>query len=646
MTQRSKASAALAATLAAALLGGCGGDGDGGNGGNGGTDAGTPESYTLAVRPHLGTVQPGALLVLQTALGHQQFTAKVPASGDPVFKIPRQNCGPGIVALVGSDSTVYFDEGTNRNEVLGEGNIVRALVPNVCGVTDPMSLSILDELALHLSSDFADAFRRAVEAAARDYDPVAGVDPAALEELEKAAKALRDDLAAVLSATLGLPPGFQDMLPSPIDNPDSVIPPTAQGQIAATLRAIQEMIAQARARAVDARGALLEAQVALLAEEANRLRQRAQEKMASSVIAGTMGMVASQIGFRYGDPAGILAAQKVSGIGAVQQMQNIPAMLDRVNTLMPTYPPAREAIEQASANARADTPVANADLTIALRTALTPMLLRAEPLARYQQAVQQGNARFDCTVGGIARGTVAIVFTDVDNSGGLTSGDRFDLNYQNCIASEPLSGATLAKTGTMSVEYDDFNPGAPVADLRGHVGFDMRFHAGGGDAGTSTLYEARGSWVDRAAFDAPGDVAGVDVVGVKPVVLLDDAMLTLSRGGTDYQTQLGAVRLDMSPGFDSTNRLGDGQAVLRVSGMGGGVGYATTDDMKFVHVGPVFGLRSGSFTFSREFGGTGSGTIAYDSGSLFTVTLKDAAGATTVRKLPWSRIIATYLATS
>lgn len=646
MTQRSKAWAALAATLAAAALGGCGGDG--GGGGEGDTNAGTPDTYTLAVRPHLGTVQPGAMLVLQTALGHQQFTATVPASGDPVFKIPRQNCGPGIVALVGSDSTVYFDEGTNRNEVLGEGNNIRALVPDVCGMSGPMSLSILNEIALHMSSDFADSFRRVVDAAARDYDPVSGVDPVARDNMVKAAQVLRDDLSGALATTLGLPAGFQDLLPAPIDSAASVIPATPEGQVAATLRALQEMIRQSRAQAIDQRRAQLEAQLALIAEEANRLRQRGQEQMVSAIIASSMGMLAGHMAFQYGDPAGILVAQKVIGVGALQRVQNIPSILDRVQSLMPTYPPALEAMEQAVANARADMPVPNADLTIALRTALTPMLLRAEPVTRYHQAVQQGTVQFDCSAGGVTRGTVAMTYTDVDNSGALTSGDRFDLDYRNCIVSEPLSGATLAKTGTMSVTYDDFEPDAPVQDLRGHVSFEMRFHAGDGDTAgdAATLYEASGSWTDRAAFDAPGDVAALAAVGVKPVVLLDDAMLTLSRDGTVYQTQIGSARLDMSAGFDSTNQLGDGQAVLRVSGMGGGVGYTTVDDMEFVHVGPVFGLRNGSFTFSREFGGTGSGTIAYGSSGQFTVTLKDAAGVTTERKLPWRKIIASYLAAS
>ncbi|MBY4945170.1 hypothetical protein K6V92_00830 [Cupriavidus respiraculi] len=637
------------ALAAAGLVAACGGDGDRAE-----TPAAPPaqaEEYSLAVRPHLGTVRAGATLAMQPLLDDAPpLMATMPASGDPVFKVPRDRCGPGLVALVGSDSTVYFDEGTNQDEVLGKGQNLRVLVPDICGAdaTRPVSLSLLDEIGLHIGTDHAADLETKIQqvrdARNGDIASLASARQAAIE----AAQRMIDDVYRMIRDLLGLPEGYPGVLPTPIDNAYSVIAPTDAGHVAATLRALQVAAATIRATSMSTQLSHVEAQAALVAQQAELLRaQNAAQKKPVAVIENTLG-ASTDLSMRFGLLTNGQAdnAAKLLGASAANTARDVPSLIERIIAAMPASPTATTSLEKARTKAKAQAPVANADMTLALRTALAPTLLRVEPLERLQKAATSGPGRFACTVGTASRGSVTVTFVDLDTSGGLSDGDRFDMVYQNCLVAEPISGVTMAKSGTMSVKYDARDPVAPKPDIAGHVTFDMRLHADSGAPSTkpATLFRVTGQWMDRAAFGAPGDVAASMYVGARPAVLLDDATLTIHQDGAAYTTQIDEARFDMEPKLEEPQYQGLTAGVLRMAGTVGGLRYSTGHGMLFVRNGESLTLWQGEFSYQRETGGTGSGRIDATAGSLFTTRLTDDAGKTVERALRWDRLVAAYLA--
>lgn len=648
------------ALAAASVVVACGGDGDKAE--TPVAPPAQPEEFSMAVRPHLGTVRPGATLIMQPlADGRPPLTATIPAQGDPVFKIPRDRCGPGLIALQGSSVTLYFDEGTGRYEVLPETEKIRALVPDICGsdAGKPVSLSLLDEVALHVSSERSAEFEEKLRTLRDAVDHVAGVDPArmvaaqaamraAMEEAIRAALLLRSDLAAQLAQLLGLPDNYADLLPTPIDDASSVIPPSGEGQVAATLRAMQQIAASVREATMDRERSLLEAQAAQLARVAKPLRDPfTAQKKPTAVIDNVLG-ASAQFALRFGHLTDIDTddTAKALGVAATRAAADLPAILDSVAAAMKDSPAIVANVEKARGQARGQAPVANADMSLALRTALTPALLRVEPTARLRTALTTGKAEFACTAGTLARGKVLVTFVDLDTSGGLTSGDRFDLVYDNCLVAEPVSGLTLAKSGTMRVTYDPRDPGGAQPDIRGQVVFAMRFHADSGalSAKQATLFQASGQWADRAAFGAPGAVAASLYAGATPAVLLDDATLTIRQDGVDYTTEIDVARFDMSAGLANASSSGQAGGVLQMEGLVGPLRYNTGAGMVFTRSDGVLRLSQGSFNYKRQSGGTGTGSIAAGDGGLFVIGLTDGSGQTTQRSLRWDTIVTAYLA--
>ncbi|MBY4895895.1 hypothetical protein [Cupriavidus sp. AU9028] len=651
MTVKVKWTALGAAALAAALLAGCGGDGDspaaggGTGGGGGGEPPATPREYSLAVRPHLGAVRPGANLIL-VPLGDTRgpLTTKVPPTGDPVFKVPADRCGPALVALAGSTETVYFNEGTGQFETLPDTDSIRALVPDVCGTETPVSLSILDEIALHLPSAEAAAFRDAIlgmrARPSVPLDPSAGVDPQTVAAIEHAKK-LKDSISKLLAEKIGLQPGFHTVLPTQIADATTPLPQTTEGHVAATIRAVMRQVTEARRAALDARVNMLELQAAGLATQMDWASSGSLSDQTAQTIAQLLyGYSGVQLGFP--SPSGVWDGMSLVGAPASQIVIDLPGVIRQVEVDYVPPSEARGLLEQALAAAREKQPVPNADLTMVLRTALLPALLRMEPVARLDAAVAAGEARFDCTVGTAKAGTVTIRFADADNSASLTNGDTFQLDYDRCLTQEPLSGQSLARSGRMQVEYDG-RPDDAVPDLRGHVRFDMVFHDGRTPEGAeSVLFRANGSWVDRAAFGAPGAIDPSVVSGGSPAVLTDDATVYLNVEGGSLMTQGVFTRLDLTPAFRATGQ--SGAAALHLSGMVGGVYYGTTAPLLFGSEGNALSLQQGELTYGRDYNAPPAGTLRPHASGQVRVGVTDAEQAPTERRLSWEAVVASYLA--
>lgn len=649
------------ALAAASLVAACGGDDHNDATAPAPASASEAKTYTLTVVPHLGTLSPLAPTSMQPlANPARPVIATTTIDGRAEFKIPEADCGPGLVTLAGSAQTQYFDEYTGKTETLQPHQAVRALVADICSNTAPVSLSMLDEVMLHIPVGESQAFmvqlmalmaeharnQARLNRAERDEQyraSLAAVQAAAALASEAAKKML---LAAQqqMIAVLGMPKLPVGTLPTPIGAPNVKLPATPEGQQAALIEAIARVQGELRQIAVDATANLLEAQAAQMGQEIARTHAAMAGGLSIDVSSGAIVLNSGLTGagqsgvFQFGGqfgPTPVLAVPAVVlGMPGAALAGNLPPMVfQAADRMAQTAPEAATGFQNALQQLNAQAAQPNADLTLAMRAAFTPILLRAEPKARYDEAVAKGAATFACTANGVTRGTVAIAFVDADASGSLTADDSFTLTYADCLTTEPISRMALTRSGSMTVGYDPVS----ASDIRGHVTYDIRFHGG---AANADLFRVSGAWVDRAAFGAPGQVAPAQIGSTSPTVMLDDVSLTLVQGGATYMTQIDTARLDMTGDFATGT---SGQAELNVAGMIGGVAYGP-GPMMFSRT-PDFWPNAGAFRYERQQGGTGSGTIKVGTTKPYLVAqLTDGLGVTSERTLSWDQVVTAYLA--
>jgi len=638
---------------AAGLVSACGGSDDNTNAASATPTPQTPSSYALAVRPHLGTMVPGGKISLQPLadLGGP-LSAIIPSSGDPIFQIPAERCGPGLVTISGADGASYFSEATNQTETLGATEKIRALVPNICGSTAPVSVSVLDEIALHIPAgpdagplfDYMAEFQRLAQEMRDQAREVRQQERAAqLAALQEAAQKMRDAakekmLQALVGSTLNI---IGNALPTPIGQPNTVLPSDASGLQAAMIESLMKQYAEIEKITVDLQANQAEAMAAMLAHLIANIGAASGSAAGDSSIASQLNAILlvdspAKFDFASGDAAAL--AQAALGAKAAALAQDLAGVIGNISDRMSGFEAARDAMEVARTKALALQPVASPDMTLALRAALTPLLLRAEPVQRLQQAVSTGSARFACATGNVTRGTVALTFSDADNSGTLTADDTFQAIYDDCVVAEPVSGVTLTRTGAMNLTYD------PHADndIRLQTSFEMMFRSG--ETATSGtpgfLFRANGRWTDRAAFGKPGDVTASQIGSVLPVVLVDDVSLTLGDQNTNWTTQIDNARFDMT-GQIATG--GAGRAEMRTQGVIDGVFYGNSPPLVFDR-DTSLRLTGGDFWFNRQAVRTGSVEAASD-GRITTTFANFASPAVpTTRTLTWQTFVAAYLA--
>lgn len=645
------------ALAAAGLVAACGGGDDNGNvaANPPGTGENPPQAqaYTLAVRPHLGTVSPGSALVAIPLTSRQNAPLQtvMPAVGDAQFSIPAESCGPGLVAVVGSAQTRYFDEGSGQYETLPETESIRALVPDLCGNSVPVSVSMLDEIALHLRSQ-----RLAeLESAIRDYqsrlDRSAGVDPAREAAMEaardaaiEAAQKVKDEAQSLLGQALGLPPAFGMTLPTPIATKNPRLSTSLPDQLAAFLQSLARTGQEIRENAVDKSTPIREAQARLIGEQIAGLFSNMAEYPRPADVFNTIiaEFNISEAPFDFGYVAGAVDAASRIGASAEQVATDLRGLIQKAMEGMTEYSPDMQgALEKSKAAAQARTPPPSEDMTMIMRAALGPALVRAEPRSRLDEAVARRAASFACSVGATSRGNVSIEFKDNDSDGSLSSADDFMLVYKDCVFQGPLSGMTLVKSGTVWIRYDPSLPVDGQTEARGHVSFLVQIGSGAGDPGDSgtRLFSLNGAWVDRMAFGTPGAVTDSVVAGAAPVVLIDDAWMNVIGNGKTWMSQGIYTRLDLTPDFG--NNL-TGTAALQVEGMIGNVFYRTTSPLVFQRDGRELLAASGTMTYDME-NNTRAGSIRADADGKLLTALTDATGTLPQQRLAWRDLVMTYL---
>lgn len=639
---------------AAGLVSACGGSDDNTNAASAAPTPQTPSSYALAVRPHLGTMVPGGTISLQPLadLGGP-LSAIIPPSGDPTFQIPAERCGPGLVTISGADGASYFSEATNQTETLGATEKVRALVPNICGSTAPVSVSVLDEIALHIpASSDADSlfeymaeFQRLAQLMREQARQGRQQEMAAqVAALTKAAQQMKDAADARMRGALvgGVFNIIGNALPTPIGQPNTVLPPDASGLQAAMIEAVMKQYAGIEKIKLDLRANQAEAMAAIMAQLMANIGAAARDNGASnsSIASQLNGIlpVASTAKFDFASKDAAALAQAALGAKATALAQDVASVIANISDRMSGFEAARDALEAARNKALAQQPVASPDMTLALRAALTPLLLRAESVERLQQAVSTGTARLACVAGNVTRGTVALTFSDADNSGTLTADDTFQAIYDDCVVAEPVSGVTLTRTGAMNLTYD------PHADndIRLQTSFEMMFRSGETAASGTPgfLFRANGRWTDRAAFGKPGDVTASQIGSVLPMVMVEDVSLTLGDQNTNWTTQIDNARFDMT-GQIATG--GAGRAEMRTQGVIDGVFYGNSPPLVFDRETSLR-LTGGDFWFNRQAVRTGSVQAASDGRMTTDFADFNSPAAPTTRTLTWEAFVAAYLA--
>lgn len=632
----------LAIAMACAMAA-CGGDG----GGKEPTPA-APETpaapRTLTVRPHLGTVKMGqvwATSLIGNPLGHgtvgDDGTAHIVLSpegnADP--------CGPAVITVAGADSATYFNEATGRYEPLPASVQLQTAVPDVCDTGNVVSVSPLDEMAMGLPNDKTKQLRALRE---RQQAAIAALQAESLE-LRQQMTALTAQIMAenrgMVAAIFWLPGSIGMLPPTPIGAPVTQLPSTAEGQMAALLHAMAQArekmkaaesptVSRADAGVSDWATGYVRWQIALLTQ-----RMEAQNT-------GTADRE-SLLGLTGRPEAGQYLAQTPPSLAVADIGSSIEAIIEDSNTLMQATMDNPPDLAARAAGAAKVEPVASTDLSAVMRGAMAPLLLRAEPASRWQAALAQGRAEFTCAIGARSQGKVGIDYRDLDNSGTLNNGDRFDIAYDNCLAAEPLSGLTVVKKGTMQVVYQAADPGAPVPDVRGLVTFDVVFNAPHADGQIPTmLFAARGSWTDRLAFANPGNTGTPLTPGGAPAVMVQSSYFEIMQAGNYIMTQGISARLDMTPDFGGGTATG--AAALKVSGMSGGVVFDTAMPMVFKATALNNAtLGSGGLDYHREFGVPGSGSLGVGTAGAIRTAITDSAGTTTVRTLPLVTLLAAYL---
>ncbi|MBY4945444.1 hypothetical protein K6V92_02255 [Cupriavidus respiraculi] len=605
-----------------------------------------PAQRTVAVQPHLGSVANApvwvtnlsGVLLGQGTVGSDGLAAIVltpPANTDP--------CGPAFITVGGADSATYFNEATGLREALPSSFRMQTVAPDVCGIQAPVSVSPLDEIALGLANEKA---VRLQELHARQEEAMAAhrEEAAALrQQISDLIAQVMGENRLVIAGVLGLTGGAGMLAPTPIGAPVTHLPSTAAGEAAAVLHAM----AQARQKMARLSAPLsnspmvptsisewtpklVEMQVALLIQAMQSQNTGTADRQSLLALAGRL-------------EAGQYLAKAGPSLAAANIGSSIKGIVDDSNALMLATMDNPPDLAARAAGAAALEPVASMDLGAVMRGAMAPLLLRTEPASRWEAALAQGHVEYTCAVGALSQGKVAIDYLDMDNSGTLNNGDRFDIAYDNCLTADPLAGLTVARQGTMQVVHHAADPGAPVPDVRGHVTFDVVFNAPHAE-GTmpSMLFAARGSWIDRLAFANPGDTGTPLTPGAAPAVMVQSSYFEIMQAGNYIMTQGISARLDTTPGFGGGTATGS--AALDVSGMSGGVVFDTATPMVFTAT-PTSGatLTSGGLEYHREFGVPGSGTLGIGTAGTIRTALTDSAGTTTVRALPLTTLLTAYL---
>ncbi|WP_066735544.1 hypothetical protein [Cupriavidus sp. D384] len=611
----------------------------------------SPASYSLAVRPHLGSMIPGGSISLQPLADRDPpLLAQIPASGDPRFEIPEDRCGPGLVMVAGAPENQYYSEATGKIEVLPKTEKIRALIPDICGGSAPVPVSILDEMVLHMpgwSDASTTAFTEMMtefqklaaerKFATRDYRDKLDAQIALMtEQARKMREASDQQLLAALGVGGIMKNGVIGTLPTEIGQPNTTLPSDPSGLAAAMIEAVMKQYGKVSGAAISPDANLMELLASMLAQSLAAQGAAVQQATAAAQL-NVVLPPASPAKFDFASAADDVRGRTILGARGTALAQDVAGMLDTMTQRMSGFEEARNALAAAQAQAQAQQPVASPDLTLTLRTALTPVLLRAESPDRLRKAAAAGGASFACTAGGITRGTVGISYNDADGSGTLTAGDTFQARYDNCVVAEPISGVTLTRNGVMNLTYDPRSD----TDIRLRASFEMLFGSGESDASGTPQYAygAHGSWSDRAAFGWPGDILPGQLGSRLPAMLVEDVAVTIESAGSVASVQMQTARLDM---IGQIADGGAGRAEFRSGGMAGGTFYGSTLPMIFDR-GSDLRLTMGDFWFNRQAEIGGQLTAASD-GRIKTTFTPFGSTTETTRTLPWATIVATYLA--
>lgn len=625
------------AAIAVGTLAACGGDGDNGQAGSGNTGGnhGTPPApatYTLTIQPHLGTVSQGLITILGLAAGKGVVATGTIGSSGPTgqitLTIPEADCGPGLITVSGGPSAQFFDEATGQQQPLRATDEIRALVPDICKVEGPKSVSLLDELLLHLPLQQGLALQQNMEAARN-----ASAEEAARlrEEMTAIIGKMQDEGEQIIANALLLPRDYARVVPTPISQAlsgNSALPSDTAGVVAATLHALRER------QHVTVTG--------LASMSANTFANYAAwmaKAMAESQPAGP------RVGATVSDWAkGYVQATLEASIDArtAADAMNVGAVADRATVLMQTHMQSPPDVTARAQQVAGQAPVDSEDLTATLRAAALPLLLRAETPARLSEARAKGTVTYACSAGERTHGEVTISYEDATPNGVLDHGDVFALDYRQCLTREPLSGLALSRSGRMTVTY--FAGERGVFGASGQVQFDIAL-SNPGASGAQPLLQANGMWTDWLAFGDPVSAGGPLLAGTSPLVRIDSQYFMMARpGGATTMTQGMQVRLDASSDFGSNSATGTGKAALKLRGMSQAVEIDTPQPLVFEDAATGPRAVSGSLSLTRHTPVARQGALSAHESGLIRVALPGPDGAETVRLMSMPRLMAHYLA--
>lgn len=641
MKQGNTARTALRALAAIAVgtLAACGGDGDnsqagsGNSGGNTGGNNGSPApaTYSLTVQPHLGTVSQGLITILGLAAGKGVVASGTISSPGPTgqitLSIAEADCGPGLITVSGGSSGQFFDEATGQQQPLRATDQIRALVPDICKVQGPKSVSLLDELLLHLPLQQNLALQQNMEAA---KNAVAEEAARLREEMTAIIGNMQDEGEQAIANALLLPRDYARVVPTPISQPlsgNSALPSDTAGVVAATLHALRER-QHATATGLASMSANSFANYAAWMAKAIAESQPAGPRVAATVSDWAKGYVQATVEAR------------IDARTAADAM-NVGAVADRATVLMQSHMQTPPDVNARAQQIAGQAPVDSEDLTATLRAAALPLLLRAETPERLDEARKNGTVTYACRAGERTHGEVKIAYEDATPNGVLDHSDIFTLDYRQCLTREPLSGLALARSGRMTVTYFAGEPG--VFGASGQVQFDIALSSPEA-TGSQPLLQANGMWTDWLAFGDPVSAGGPLLAGTTPLVRIDSQYFMMTRPGSSATTMTQGMQVRLDAGSDFGSGTGTGKAALKLRGMSQGVEIDTAQALVFEDAATGPRAVSGAISLTRHTPVARQGALSAHTSGLIRVALPGPDGAQAVRLMSMPRLMAHYLA--